>query len=91
MRHASRERLVARIPADVEMPDKILANLTVRQVAILAGTGLLAAWVYLIAGTRLPVPLLAAIVLPVIACGCVLALGRRDGLGLDRLAVHALA
>lgn len=91
MRHASRERLVAKIPADVEMPDKLFANLTLRQVAILAGTGVLAAWVYLVAGDRLPVPVLVAIVLPVIACGCALALGRRDGLSLDRLAIHAFA
>src|SRR5690606_20954107 len=34
---------------------------------------------------------LAAIVLPVIACGCALALGKRDGLGLDRVAVHAFS
>ncbi|MFI6300168.1 PrgI family protein [Nonomuraea sp. NPDC050790] len=91
MRHASKERLVAKIPADVEMPDKVLANLTVRQVAILAGTAVLAAWVYLMAGDRLPAPVLVAIVLPVIACGCALALGRRDGLSLDRLALHAVA
>ncbi|NRQ30655.1 PrgI family protein [Nonomuraea sp. NN258] len=91
MRQTSSERLVARIPADVEAPDKIIASLSIRQVAILAGTAVLAAWVYLMAGDRLPVPVLAAIVLPVIACGCALALGRRDGLGLDRLAVHALA
>ncbi|MFC4118540.1 PrgI family protein [Nonomuraea zeae] len=89
MRHASREQLVAKIPADVEMPDKLFANLTVRQVAILAGTGVLAAWVYLMAGDRLPVPVLVAIVLPMIACGCALALGRRDGLSLDRLVLHA--
>ncbi|GGT43865.1 PrgI family mobile element protein [Nonomuraea spiralis] len=91
MRHASKERLVAKIPADVEMPDKLFANLTVRQVAILAATGVLAAWVYLMAGDRLPVPVLVAIVLPVVACGCALALGRRDGLSLDRLILHAFA
>lgn len=91
VRQASRERLVARIPADVEMPDRIFANLSARQVAILTVTGVLAAWVYLMAGDLLPVPVLAAIVVPLIACGCALALGRRDGLGLDRLAVHALA
>ncbi len=91
MRHASKERLVAKIPADVEMPDKLFANLTVRQAAILAGTGVLAAWVYLMAGDRLPVPVLVAILLPLIACGCALALGRRDGLSLDRLALHAFA
>jgi len=83
--------LVARIPADVEMPDKIFANLNARQVAILAVTGVLAAWVYLVTDGRLPVPVLAAIVLPVIACGCALALGKRDGLGLDRVAVHAFS
>ncbi|MGI5273355.1 PrgI family mobile element protein [Nonomuraea sp. CA-218870] len=91
MRHASKERLVAKIPADVEMPDKLFANLTVRQAAILAGTGVLAAWVYLMAGDRLPVPALVATLLPMIACGSALALGRRDGLSLDRLVLHAFA
>ncbi|PZG23086.1 hypothetical protein C1I98_36400 [Spongiactinospora gelatinilytica] len=91
VRHASKERLVARIPADVEMPDKVIANLTVRQAAIFAGTGILAAWVYLMAGHRLPVPVLAAILVPLIAAGSALALGQRDGLGLDRLCLHALA
>ena len=80
-----RDPLVARIPADVEMPDKVLANLTVRQVVILAGTGLLAAWVYLMAGDLLPLPVLVAVVFPVVAAGFTLAMGRRDGVSLDRL------
>ncbi|MGH3388864.1 MAG: PrgI family protein, partial [Actinomadura sp.] len=36
------EPLVAKIPADVDRPDKILYGLTARQLAVLAVTGLLA-------------------------------------------------
>ncbi|WP_158566767.1 PrgI family protein [Actinomadura craniellae] len=84
------EPLAAKIPADVERPDKILYGLTGRQLAIMAGTGLLASWAYLAAG-RLPVPAVAALVLPIIAAGVVLAVARRDGMSLDRFLLAAVA
>ncbi|MEU6036141.1 PrgI family protein [Actinomadura sp. NPDC047616] len=84
------ELLVAKIPADVEMPDKLIAGLTARQVLILGGTGLLAAWMYLLAQDHLPLPMIAAVVFPMVAIGCALALGRRDGLSLDRLVIAGL-
>lgn len=90
MTDEAKDQLAAKIPADVEVPDKILAGLTFRQLAIMCGTGLLVAWVYLVAGDRLPVPILAAVILPVVALGSALALGRRDGISLDRLAGFAL-
>jgi hypothetical protein len=79
-----------RIPADVERDDPIAFGLTARQLAILAAAGALA---WLLAGAaRLLVPPLVAygLALPVVAAGTALALGSRDGLSLDRLALAAL-
>ncbi len=79
-----------RIPADVARPDRIAFNLTARQLAVLATTGLLA---WLLATTaQLLVPSLVAdaLALPLVAVGAALALGQHDGLGLDQLALAAL-
>ncbi|MBA9003086.1 PrgI family protein [Thermomonospora cellulosilytica] len=84
------EGLTAKIPADVEQPDKILYGLTARQVAILAVTGLVATWGYMALGDRLPFPLVAALLLPVVGGGAVLALARHDGMSLDRYLLAAL-
>ncbi|HVQ89542.1 MAG TPA: PrgI family protein [Mycobacteriales bacterium] len=79
-----------RIPADVERPDRVLANLTGRQVAILTATAavLYLAWT----ATRTVIPPLAflALAAPVAAAAAALALGSRDGMSLDRLAVAAI-
>ena len=78
------------ITADVDRPDKILLGLTARQLAILAvpALGLWAA--YAVARHHLPLALFAALGAPVVLGALVLALGRRDGLGLDRLLGFAL-
>jgi hypothetical protein len=79
-----------RIPADVEQADRVAFNLTARQLAILAGTAVLA---WLLAGTArllLPLPVAAGLAVPVLAIGFVVAVGQRDGLPLDRLALAAL-
>ena len=78
------------ITADVDRPDKILLGLTARQLAILAvpALGLWAA--YAVARHHLPLVLFAALGAPVVLGALVVALGRRDGLGLDRLLVMAL-
>ena len=78
------------ITADVDRPDKILLGLSARQLAILAvpALGLWAA--YAAARHHLPLVLFAALGAPVVLGALVLALGRRDGLGLDRLVVMAL-
>ena len=79
-----------RIPADVDRDDKILGELTARQAAILAAAaaGLWLAWT----ATRHLVPptLFAVAAAPAALAALVLALGRRDGLSLDRLALAAL-
>jgi hypothetical protein len=86
----STEQYAVRIPADIELPDKVLAGLNVRQVLILGGTGLIAASVYMLTEGHLPLPVIAAAVFPLVAIGCSLALGRRDGVSLDRLVLAAV-
>ncbi len=79
-----------RIPADVERADRVAFNLTARQLLILATAGVLA-WLLARAAQLLVPPLLAAaLALPLVAVGVALALGQRDGLGLDQLALAAL-
>jgi hypothetical protein len=80
----------ARIPADVNRPDRILGPFTARQVAILASAGaaLYLAWTALRPWVALPVFLLAAT--PLAATAFVIAVGHRDGLPLDRLLLAAL-
>src|SRR5438046_4132987 len=80
----------ARVPADVDAPDKILYGLTFRQLAILAVAAVIfyAAWRSL--HRRVPVPVLlgGGLILGGLAFGLVV--GRRDGLSLDRWLLHAV-
>jgi hypothetical protein len=73
----------ARIPADVEAPDRILWSLTARQVAILAAAAATSYLIFRGVGTLLPLPVLAALLIPLAGVSVALALGRRDGLPLD--------
>ena len=79
-----------RIPADVDRDDKILGELTARQTAILAAAaaGLWLAWT----ATRhlIPPAVFAVAAAPAALAAVILALGRRDALSLDRLALAAL-
>lgn len=79
-----------RIPADVDLQDRVLGPLTARQLAILGVTGLVlyAAW----AATRafLPIPVFAALAIPVAASAAILALGHRDGISMDRMLAAAI-
>ncbi|MDG4790225.1 PrgI family protein [Micromonospora sp. WMMD1102] len=80
----------ARVPADIERPDRIAFNLSGRQLVILAVTGLLlyAAWT---AVATLVHPLLfVAGAMPIAAGAFLLAVGRRDGLSLDAWVLAAL-
>jgi hypothetical protein len=79
-----------RIPADVEREDRLLADLTTRQVAILAVTGVVL-WLAFMATRRLvPPAVFAGAAAPFALAAVVIALGRRDGLSLDRLLAVAL-
>ena len=73
----------ARMPADVDAPDKVLYGLTFRQLAILAVAAVIsyAGWHALHDVLPAPVLLCAAVVLSGLVFG--LAVGRRDGLPMD--------
>lgn len=73
-----------RIPADVERPDKLLAGLTARQLAIL-GTAAVVLWAGY-AATRHLIPAVAygAAAIPLAAVAAMLALGRFEGVAADR-------
>jgi hypothetical protein len=73
----------ARVPADVEAPDRILWNLTARQIAILATAAATAYLLWRTIGHRVPLAVTAVVLVPVAGAAAVLALGRRDGLPLD--------
>jgi PrgI family protein len=77
------------IPADIDRPDKILAGLTARQVAI-AATAAVIVWA-VFAATRhvLPLPAFAVLATPVGLAATALVIGERDGLSLDRLLAAA--
>ncbi|MDT0264122.1 PrgI family protein [Jatrophihabitans lederbergiae] len=79
-----------RIPADVERQDRVLANLTARQLAILTAAGLLLYAAYAATRPVLPPVVFAAIAVPVALAAAILALGSRDGLSLDRLLAAAV-
>ena len=78
-----------RIPADVDRPDKLLAGLTARQLAILA-VAAIALWAGY-AATRHLVPLAAygAVAIPFAAVAALLALGRMEGVPADRWVLAA--
>lgn len=73
----------ARIPANVNEPDRIAFGLTFRQLGIIGGVGLAGFGLYRTFGPLLPpvVWIVAGVI--VMAIAIVVALGRRDGLPLD--------
>ncbi|WP_394620134.1 PrgI family protein [Lentzea sp. JNUCC 0626] len=79
-----------RIPADVDREDRVLGSLTARQVAILAVVGLGLYALYSLSRAVVPLPVFLVAALPVAAAGTMLAIGQRDGVSLDRLALAAL-
>jgi hypothetical protein len=79
-----------RIPADIDRPDRILAGLSARQLAILAASGVAAWALATTVDLVLPLPVAVALAAPPALVGVALALGWRDGLPLDRLALAAL-
>jgi hypothetical protein len=78
------------IPADVEAPDKLLYGLTARQVAILATAAVACYLVWKAAGEAVPPQVLAAGFAPVLAVAVAVAMGRRDGLGMDAWLLAAI-
>lgn len=74
----------ARIPSDVDRPDRIMFSLTARQLVILTVAGLLlyAIW-WPLAKTVSPL-VMVAVAVPYAALAFFLAMGRRDGISLDQ-------
>ncbi|MGW4526899.1 PrgI family protein [Amycolatopsis sp. NPDC004378] len=79
-----------RIPADVDRPDRVLGPLTARQLTILGVTGLLLYALHGATRSFLPLPLFLLVAVPVGLAVTVVALGRRDGVPLDRLLLAAI-
>ena len=80
----------ARVPADVDRPDKIIFSLTGRQVVILTVTALVlyAAWTAFARIVHPAVFIVAA--LPIAGTAFVVAVGRREGIGLDTWLLAAI-
>jgi hypothetical protein len=71
------------------MEDRLAWGLTARQLVILVATGLLCYGVFAVSGSALPMAVAVALATPLALVGVALALGRRDGLSGDRLALAA--
>lgn len=83
-RESRDDRGRVRIPADFERPDKLLAGLTARQLAILGVTAVVL-WAGYTATRHLVPPIAFGIVaVPVAAVAAMLALGRFEGVAADR-------
>ncbi len=83
----ARERI--RLPADVEMEDRLAWGLTARQLVILGVSAIVCFTVFSAAGSVLPTPVAAALAAPLALLGVALALGRLDGLSGERVALAA--
>ncbi|WP_309114689.1 PrgI family protein [Saccharothrix sp.] len=79
-----------RIPADVDMHDRVLGPLTARQLAILAAAGAVLYVVWTATAAIVPTPVFLAFAVPVAAAAAMLALGRRDGVPMDKLMLAAI-
>ncbi|UQS26024.1 PrgI family protein [Amycolatopsis thermalba] len=79
-----------RVPADVDRPDRVLGPLTARQLAILAGAGALLYGLYSLTRAVVPLAVFLLVAVPAGIAVTVLALGQRDGLPLDKLALAAI-
>nr|AKC92617.1 hypothetical protein [Amycolatopsis sp. SANK 60206] len=79
-----------RVPADVDRPDRVLGPLTARQLAILGVTGVLLYGLHALTRPLVPLPVFLVVAVPLAVAAAVLALGHRDGLPLDMLALAAI-
>ncbi len=76
-----------KVPADVELEDRLAFGLTGKQLLILTGAAVCAYGVDLLLAPLLPTPFALAASVLAAAGGIVLALARRDGMAGDQLAV----
>ncbi|MEU7616583.1 PrgI family protein [Micromonospora rifamycinica] len=89
-RRADEAPMRARVPADIDRPDRIAFGLSGRQLVILAVTGLLLYAVWTAVATVVHPLVFLAGALPVAAGAFLLAVGRRDGVSLDAWVLAAL-
>jgi hypothetical protein len=80
----------ARVPADVDMADRIFAGLTARQLLILGGHGAFLLLLYVGIGERVPLPVFAAVAVPVALLGLVWATTSPEGTTWERIGIAAL-
>ena len=76
-----------KLPADVELADRLAFGLTGKQLAILAASAVTGYGAYLLIGALLPAPFAVAALTLVALAGGLLALARHDGLSGDQLAL----
>jgi hypothetical protein len=80
----------ARIPADIDMADRIVSGLTARQLLII-GAHVLVLWaLWLSLGHTMPASLFGAVAVPIAASGSVWVLAKPEGTTPERIAVAAI-
>ncbi|MDX8031694.1 PrgI family protein [Lentzea sp. BCCO 10_0856] len=79
-----------RIPSDVDREDRVLGPLTARQLLIVSVTGIVLYATYTATRSFMPLAVFLVVAIPIGATAAFLALGQRDGVTLDRLALAAL-
>jgi hypothetical protein len=79
-----------RVPADVDMADRIFAGLTARQLLILGGHGLLMVLLYIALGEGLPLPLFVVAAVPIALVGLLWATTSPEGTTWERIGLAAL-
>jgi hypothetical protein len=79
-----------RVPADVDMADRIFAGLTARQLAILGAHGLVLLGLYAVLGDRLPLPVLGLVAVPLSLVGLVWATTSPEGTTWERMVLGAV-
>ena len=79
-----------RVPADVDMADRIFAGLTARQLAILGAHGLVLLALYTGLGDRFPMALLGVLAVPICLLGLLWATTSPEGTTWEQMALAAL-
>ncbi|WP_319020071.1 PrgI family protein [Streptomyces sp. C8S0] len=79
-----------RIPADISRPDRVFGPFTARQALILASAALVLYGAYWLVRPFIEPLAYVVLVIPVAGAVAALALGRREGIGLDRFVLSAL-
>jgi PrgI family protein len=79
-----------RVPADVDMADRIFAGLTARQLVILGGHGTLLLLLYMGLGERVPLPVFGAVAVPIALVGLLWATTSPEGTTWERIGLAAL-